>query len=246
MAEKCPYAYKQPGTVSLLCEKQPGQKFPICGHQHLCGVTGQWENTPQAAACPLREIGPEMEWKKLTEEGLLAARDYVPLMEKAAFAAECAGRCFDRMEVRVEGGQVLPYFKENVERRSRYLMGGFVKLYLGEDFEPVEGETYLMSADDYDRWAGGHIFNQIDRMKGKGPNLRDKAFDLLADYRDLEKMLKTEIYGMLQAMNDPVSRFQDLAAQSMTPEAVQKTLDDLKEARSAFDAAFQQRKDGAQ
>lgn len=45
-----------------------------------------------------------MEWKKLTEEGLLAARDYVPLMEKAAFAAECAGRCFDRMEVRVEGG----------------------------------------------------------------------------------------------------------------------------------------------
>ena len=117
-----------------------------------------------------------MEWKKLTEEGLLAARDYVPLMEKAAFAAECAGRCFDRMEVRVEGGQVLPYFKENVERRSRYLMGGFVKLYLGEDFEPVEGETYLMSADDYDRWAGGHIFNQIDRMKGKGPELRDKAF----------------------------------------------------------------------
>ena len=160
-----------------------------------------------------------MEWKKLTEEGLLAARDYVPLMEKAAFAAECAGRCFDRMEVRVEGGQVLPYFKENVERRSRYLMGGFVKLYLGEDFEPV---------------------------KGKGPELRDKAFDLLADYRDLEKMLKTEIYGMLQAMNDPVSRFQDLAAQSMTPEAVQKTLDDLKEARRAFDAAFQQRKGGAQ
>ena len=151
-----------------------------------------------------------MEWKKLTEEGLLAARDYVPLMEKAAFAAECAGRCFDRMEVRVEGGQVLPYFK------------------------------------DYDRWAGGHIFNQIDRMKGKGPELRDKAFDLLADYRDLEKMLKTEIYGMLQAMNDPVSRFQDLAAQSMTPEAVQKTLDDLKEARSAFDAAFQQRKGGGQ
>lgn len=83
-------------------------------------------------------------------------------------------------------------------------------------------------------------------MKGKGPELRDKAFDLLADYRDLEKMLKTEIYGMLQAMNDPVSRFQDLAAQSMTPEAVQKTLDDLKEARSAFDAAFQKRKGGGQ
>ena len=104
-----------------------------------------------------------MEWKKLTEEELLAARDYVPLMEKAAFAAECAGRCFDRMEVRVEGGQVLPYFKENVERRSRYLMGGFVKLYLGEDFEPVEGETYLMSADDYD--LAGFAVGIVDRAK---------------------------------------------------------------------------------
>jgi hypothetical protein len=38
---------------------QPGQKFPICGHQHLCGVTGQWENTPQAALCPLRESNRE-------------------------------------------------------------------------------------------------------------------------------------------------------------------------------------------
>ena len=54
MAEKCPYPYKPPGTLSLLCEMQLGQKFPICGHQHLCGVTGQWENTPQAAVCPLR------------------------------------------------------------------------------------------------------------------------------------------------------------------------------------------------
>lgn len=180
-----------------------------------------------------------MEWKKLTEEGLLAARDYVPLMEKAAFAAECAGRCFDRMEVRVGGGEVIPYFKENVERRSRYLMGGLVRLYFQADFEPVEGETYLMAADDYDRWAGGHIFNQIDRMKGRSPALRDKAFDLLADYRDTEKMLKTEIYGLLQAMNDPVSRFQDAAAQSMTPEAMKKAMAELGEVKREFEALRQ-------
>jgi hypothetical protein len=35
MADKCPYAYKRPGTVSLLCEIQPGQKFPICGRPFL-------------------------------------------------------------------------------------------------------------------------------------------------------------------------------------------------------------------
>lgn len=180
-----------------------------------------------------------MEFKRLTEEMLMGARDYVPLMEKAAFAAECAGRCFDRMEVRVGGGEVIPYFKENVERRSRYLMGGLVRLYFQADFEPVEGETYLMAADDYDRWAGGHIFNQIDRMKGRSPALRDKAFDLLADYRDTEKMLKTEIYGLLQAMNDPVSRFQDAAAQSMTPEAMKKAMAELGEVEREFEALRQ-------
>lgn len=54
MAERCPYAERRPGSVSLLCGKQAG-RFPICGHQHLCGLTGRWENTEQAARCPLRE-----------------------------------------------------------------------------------------------------------------------------------------------------------------------------------------------
>ena len=75
---------------------------------------------------------------------LMGARDYVPLMEKAAFTAECAGRCFDRMEVKVGDGSSIPYYKENVERRSRYLMGALAKLYFREEFEPVEGETYLL------------------------------------------------------------------------------------------------------
>lgn len=177
-----------------------------------------------------------MEFKKLTEEMLLAARDYVPLMEKAAYVAECAGRCFDRMDVKLEDGQVIPYYKENVERRSRYLMGGLVALYLRQEIDPVEGETFLLAADDYDRWAGGHITGQIDRMKSRGGELRDKAFDLLADYRDLEKMLKTEIYSLLQAMNDPVSRFQEAAARSMTPEALKKTGEELKEVKQALEA----------
>lgn len=184
-----------------------------------------------------------MEFKKLTEEILMKARDYVPLMEKAAFTAECAGRCFDRMDVKLESGQVIPYYKENVERRSRYLMGGLAKLYFGEEIDPVEGETYLLAADDYDRWAGGHIMGQIDRMKSGAPALRNKAFDLLADYRDLEKMLKTEIYSLLQAMNDPVSRFQEAASQAMTPEAMKQSMAALEGLKGELNE-MRRRKDG--
>ena len=58
MAERCPYAVRRPGSVSLLCEKQTG-RYPICGHQHLCPQTGKWENTAIAARCPLREANSE-------------------------------------------------------------------------------------------------------------------------------------------------------------------------------------------
>lgn len=180
-----------------------------------------------------------MEYKKLTDKIFDNARDYVPLLEKTAFVNECAGNCFDRMEVKLSSGEHIPYYKENVERRQRYLMGGFVTLYLGLKIEPVDadkGEKYLLSADDYDRWAGGHIFNQIERVKAKGGSARDKAFDLVSDFRDLEKMLKTEIYGMLQAMNDPVTRFQEQAAAAMTPQALQDTADEMKELREMMEA----------
>lgn len=168
-----------------------------------------------------------MDFKKISDEMFAQARDYVPLMEKTAFVEACAGGCFDRMEVRVGGDRVLPYYKENVERRSRYLMGALVKLYLRETFEPVGDEAYLMAADDYDRWAGGHIINQIERRK-VDPAMRSRAFDLLYDYRELEKMLKTEIYSMLQAMNDPVGRMVDEMGKSLTPETLQNSVSELK------------------
>ena len=44
-----------------------------------------------------------MEYKKLTDEMLKAARDYVPLMEKMSFVRACAADCFDRMELRLSG-----------------------------------------------------------------------------------------------------------------------------------------------
>ena len=183
------------------------------------------------------------------KEVFINAKSYVPLMQKEEIVSYCAERCIDRVVVNTGEkfrGDTPPMYRENGQRKRRYLLGILARAYLRLDFEGCGGDRWLMSADDYD-WVGGvQLINQIDRMKKQSDALRDKAYDLLADYRDLEKMLKTEIYGMLQAMNDPVSRFQDLAAQSMTPEAVQKTLDDLKEARSAFDAAFQKRKDGAQ
>lgn len=179
-----------------------------------------------------------MDYKKIEEEHVMNAETYVPLMQKTAFVNYVAERCFDRVEIRVSADDDVrtpPYFKDSPERKARYMMGALLKLYLKAGFEPVEGDEWLMSADDYDRWAGGHVFNQIERMKGNAKT-RDRAFDLLADFRMLEKMLNTEVYSMLQVMNDPVTRFMRILEMQATPDALAAQLSELKKVQGELEA----------
>lgn len=172
-----------------------------------------------------------MENVKLTREKLLSMRDYVPLTEKMQFVAEAADGCFDRMELKISGGAdslpMPPMYKDNTSIKSRMLMGAFVKLYLEEAFETDGENPWLMSVPDYDRFCGSHIFNQIERMKAEGGEVRDKAFDVLSDWRDLEKRFNTEVYNLMQVMNEPVSRIMMAMQMQTTPEAMQGLKEEL-------------------
>lgn len=162
------------------------------------------------------------ERKPITMKEVFAkANAYVPLMEKAAIVSHCAERCIDRVVVNTGErfrGDVPPMYRENGQRKRRYLMGILARAYLRLDFDGCEEDKWLMSADDYDLVGGVQLVNQIDRMKKQSDALRDKAYDLLADYRDLEKMLNTEINANLAVMNDVVARMAMSGAAAMTPE----------------------------
>ena len=165
-----------------------------------------------------------MEYLKLTEQDMKESKTYLPLADKMVFVEYAADRCFDRMNVTMDDGTGLnlpmaPMYKENTALKSRYLMGALVRAYLGKSYEPVEGDDWLMAQDDYDRWAGSHIFNQLERMKGCGGQVREIVFDLLADYRDLEKRLTAEMRGMRVVMNEPVNRIIATMQSQTTPEA---------------------------
>jgi hypothetical protein len=190
--------------------------------------------------------GNIMENIKLTKENLLSMRDYVPLAEKMRFVAEAADGCFDRMELKISGGAesmpMPPMYRDNTSIKSRMLMGAFVKLYLEAGFE-TEGENpWLMSVADYDRFCGSHIFNQIERMKAEGGEVRDKAFDVLSDWRDLEKRFNTEVYNMMQVMNEPVSRIMMAMQMQTTPEAMQGLKEELESVKKELDSYAAQKK----
>lgn len=144
----------------------------------------------------------------LTKDMLLSARTYLPLAEKMAFVNENAPKCFDRLQISAGDDAMPPMHMENTALKSRYLMYALVAKYFGfspetekEDVEP----SALLTEAEYDYYAGSHIFSQIERFKSDAA-LRDRCFDLLNDYRDLERRMNAQIAGLLTVQNDSVMR----------------------------------------
>lgn len=176
------------------------------------------------------------------------AHVYMPVMQKAQIASHCAERCIDKVVVSTGEkfrGDVPPMYRESGQRKRRYLAGILIRGYLRLDFDGAEGDEWLLSADDYDAVGGLQlVLNRIDRMKKQGDALRDKAYDLLADFRDMEKLLNTEINADLAVMNDVVARMAMSAAGAMTPESLNELAEMAEKLKEATDGDIEkQRKD---
>lgn len=148
---------------------------------------------------------------------------YIPILRKQEIAEHIAAGALVRYRSTVDyGGEELfndAVTAEDVQTRWRYMMGVLLKFYLHIDFEPVDGEDYLMAADDYDRAASAHILNVLERMKSDTA-ARDKVFDLLRDYKDLERMVSVELSAQLAARNDILPRILQVLTQTATPAAL--------------------------
>ena len=185
------------------------------------------------------------DYYKLTEEDLLKADTYVSTMQKMDFVRTVAERCFDKLDITAsEGDEDRPLpscYKVNTDKKSRYLMGALLKLYLKQDFA-TEGddEEYLMVIDEYDKYAGGHIFEMINRMKSNAKT-KDIAYNLMADYSELKYRLDSDIKGLLTAMNDSVSRALAYIEASTSPAEMQKALSQMTENQELLDNYMKER-----
>ena len=163
---------------------------------------------------------------------------YMPLSLKVKVAEEIADGCIVRYRSKVQYGggtdssaplrsaqndradvyeNVL--CAENPAKRWRYMMGVLLDYYLGMSFEPVEGEKWLMSQDDYDRAAAKHPMNELERMKSDA-GARNAVFDLLRDYKDLDRLVGNEIAARIASYNDLLPRLVELLTMTATPEAL--------------------------
>lgn len=170
-----------------------------------------------------------MEKFVVTKEVISAARDYVTLGEKEAFVRNTAPLCIDELTVRSGDDPYPPYYHANATRVNRALMAALAGLYLRQSIElevDEKNEGWLVSTEEYDRLAGSHVIGQLQRLKSD-MLVRNKVFDLLSDYGELERMLKSEIEALIGPRNDTTVRMTEnnIEAARRLPE-IQKRLED--------------------
>lgn len=168
----------------------------------------------------------------ITEDMIAQACDYIPNADKQAWVIENAAKCFDKLEITADGEAVPPMYMVNEGLKRRYLMAAFAEKHLHQHYEPDEKDAALMSEAEYDRWAGSHVFGQMQRMKHI-VSARDKCFDILEDWRDLTERFQAQLNGLLAVQNDAVMRQGEYTASQMKelPEVL-KQLREYQEART--------------
>ena len=165
---------------------------------------------------------------EITKEILMGAKTYVPLQEKERFARTVAEKCCDVASCRFAygGTEILsPEMRvENIGLRQRYMMGALYGIYLGVAFDPVNDTEWCMAVNEYDWAASTFPINKLERFKSDAA-LRDKVFDLLRDYKELERMVSVEIGNVIATNNDVVARFLMALSMAATPEAIAQLSD---------------------
>lgn len=168
---------------------------------------------------------------KITPEIMKNASTYISIGMKELIASDLARSCVketykiksheDDSQYQSDYG-LSPMYCESPSSKARVMMTILLSFYLniwgGE-------KEFLCDISEYDDWASAHVLNQIERYKSG--EYREKAFDLLADYKEMEKYLNSAIYSVLRELNDPAKRIMDALGNMASAEMMQNTLNQI-------------------
>lgn len=175
---------------------------------------------------------------ELTKEIMGKAETYVPIAMKEMIASDSARACIkptnlihphDMSATELTYG-LQPVYCESPSAKARIMMTILMVFYLKE----WDDSHQLMSdAEEYDKIASSHIINQIERYKSG--EYREKAFDILSDFKETERYLNSAIYSVLRELNDPVKRFMEAMGDISSYEGIQRTLDSIKQSQEKIE-----------
>lgn len=159
----------------------------------------------------------------IDEEMIKKAASYIPLATKKAIAIALADACLvavDKTTENIATETQLPIpqlYREECGAKPLYLMYYFLTEYLHINLSDEFTE------EEYDYYASSHIFNQLERFKsGNNLGVKAKVFDILYDFKELKKMLDTEIFNLKESRNNSLDRVQSYIDLFADPETIKK------------------------
>lgn len=185
-----------------------------------------------------------MEKRTITEEAITITEktindsvSYALCELKEKFVEDVYMKCLNRVDVNLDdsGNAPMPYmYMENTFLKSRYLMTALAKFYLRMDVETEDGDMWLMTRNEYDRFGASHVIGQLNRFRNNNPDLKDKVFGLLRDYSDLERRLSNAIRSGLTVMNDPANRIFQKITMDVSEESLNAQKEQLEDLKKQF------------
>ena len=172
------------------------------------------------------------------------ATTYISLTEKEKIASEVAENCIDTLQINIDnGGQLIampPMYRENTSMKARYLMGILAAKYLKMPIEPIAEDSTetLMDLPTYDAWASSHVYDQLERMKrnsGLSTETKNRIYEIMSDFRDIEKRINATIYSLIQVQNDICTRLVAMVEMMTTPETLTEAGKQLQNVKSNLD-----------
>ena len=173
----------------------------------------------------------------ITEETINNGVSYALCELKEKFVEDVYMKCLNRVDVNLDdsGNAPMPYmYMENTFLKSQYLMTALAKFYLRMDVETEDGDMWLMTRNEYDRFGASHVIGQLNRFRNNNPDLKDKVFDLLRDYSDLERRLSNAIRSGLTVMNDPANRIFQKITMDVSEESLNAQKEQLEDLKKQF------------
>lgn len=175
---------------------------------------------------------------EITKEIMENANTYMPIALKEVLATSEARECIketrsihsynEEDSTDLEYG-LAPVYCENLVNKARVMMSCLMAHYL----KVWDGDAPIMcSLSDYDELAGAHVLNQIERFKSG--EYREKAFDILSDYREMERYLNSAIYSVLREMNDPAKRILSALGEMGSADAIQGVIEELQKTQDGL------------
>lgn len=187
----------------------------------------------------------------IKESDIEAARDYMPIATKEQMARLLTTLCVEEVPNPASSKvQPLPNLvRENRRMRQQCLYGVFVQYYLNmsEELQELEyidrdGEkktqkaNYCLSADAADRWAGSHVFNQMERLKRAKGKVSEKVYDIMYDYKTFENIFLGSISDEVRGRNDPALRMVQLMNMQASPEDLRQLVDVVETYKAAWES----------